>query len=233
MRTLAVTAVLLSVVLVFALYRCASGKTQVGLGGKDVRVPLKWLTTLPPRAEGLEAADYGREIHYAGLTRFYEMHVPSAKAPKEGYPLVLVFHGGGSYPAAVRYESRMDEVSDQGGFIAVYPAGTNRLRFPKDRLLTWNDGRAYSDGRANEIDDVGYVSALIDDLGRFVPIDPLRVYAAGYSNGAQFVNRLIKQFPEPIAAIAVIAGQRGPDEFFLGSKRPISVGRSSAGCKTR
>jgi polyhydroxybutyrate depolymerase len=224
MRALTITAVVLAAaVLVLVVYRCASGQTKIGLGGKDVRVPLQWLTSVPPRAEGLKAADYGREIDHGGLERFYEMHVPSAKAPPEGYPIVLVFHGGGSYPAAVRYESRMDEVSDRGGFIVVYPAGTNRLRFPKDRLLTWNDGRAYKDGRPNKVDDVGYVSALLADLGKFVAIDPRRIYAAGYSNGAQFAIRLIKQLPEPIGAVAVVAGQRGPDEIFPAPRRPISI----------
>ena len=224
MRTLAVVAALLAaVMLVLVVYRCASGQTKIGLGGKDVRVPLQWLTDVPARAEGLKTDDYGRKIDHGGLKRFYEMHVPSAKAPKEGYPVVLVFHGGGSYPAAVRYESRMDEVSDRHGFMVVYPAGTNRLRFPKDRLLTWNDGRAYSDGRPNKVDDVGYVSALLADLGKFVPIDPLRIYAADYSNGAQFTYRLVKQLPEPLAAIAAVAGQRGPDEFFPPPKRPVSV----------
>jgi len=223
MRALALIALLLSVAASFVLYRLASGQTKIGLGGKDVRVPLKWLSEPPPPGERLPAGDYGRKIDHGGLERFYEMHVPAGKRSEAEYPLVLVFHGGGSYPAAVRYESRMDEVSNRHGFLVVYPAGTNRLRFPKDRLLLWNDGRPYQDGRPNEVDDVGFVSALLADVGRIAPIDPLRIYAAGYSNGAQFVTRLVKQLPEPIAAIAAVAGQRGPDEPFPAPTRPISI----------
>jgi polyhydroxybutyrate depolymerase len=135
----------------------------------------------------------------------------------------VAFHGGGSYSAAARFESRFDEVADKNGFIVVYPSGTNQLRFPKDRFLTWNDGRPYSDGKPNAIDDVGFTAAMLDDIARFVPVDRQRVYAAGYSNGAQFVYRLAKQLPDRIAAIAVVAGQRGPDEFFQPPSRPISV----------
>src|SRR5262249_21615915 len=219
----ALIALLLSVAALFVLFRFASGQTRIGLGGKDVRVPLTWLSEPPRPGEFLRPGDYGRKIHHGGLERFYEMHVPSGRRPEAGYALVLVFHGGGSYPAAVRYESRMDEVSNRNGFLVVYPAGTNRLGFPKDRLLLWNDGRVYQDGRPNKVDDVGFVAALLADVGQFAPIDPLRIYAAGYSNGAQFVNRLVKQLPEPIAAIAVVAGQRGPDELFPPPKRPISI----------
>ena len=196
---------------------------QVGLGGKDVRVKLEQLTSVPPSPVGLKAGDYGRRFIHDGLERSYEIHVPSQAAPRSGYPIVLVFHGGGSYSAAVRYESRFDEVSNRYGFIVVYPSGTNRRLYPKDRLVTWNDGRKFSDGRSNDIDDVGFIAALLDDLAEFVRIDALRVFAAGYSNGAQFVYRLVKQLPKRIAAIAAIAGQRGPDEFFPPPARPVSV----------
>src|SRR5262245_39908160 len=90
---------------------------QVGLGGKDVRVKLERLTSVPPSPVGLNAGNYGRSFIHDGLERSYEIHVPSRAVPPTGYPIVLVFHGGGSYSAAVRYESRFDEVSDRHGFI--------------------------------------------------------------------------------------------------------------------
>ena len=102
-----------------------------------------------------------RKIDHGGLERFYEMHVPAGKRSEAEYPLVLVFHGGGSYPAAVRYESRMDEVSNRHGFLVVYPAGTNRLRFPRTACCYGTTDAPYQDGRPNEVDDVGFVSALL------------------------------------------------------------------------
>lgn len=40
------------------------------------------------------------------------------------------------------------------------------------------------------VDDVGFVAALLDHLGRFVNVDPGRVYAAGRSNGGMFAHRV-------------------------------------------
>ncbi len=219
MRIVIVITVLLSLVLFVLL----SLRSQIGLGGKDVRVKLEKLTKTPPKPVGLKTGNYGRDIKHGGLDRNYEMHVPTQAPPPTGYAVVLVFHGGGSYTGAIRYESRMDEVADRHGFIAVYPAGTTKRRFPTDRLLTWNDGRQNTDGSANPVDDVGFTAALLDDLAKFLPVDPTRVYAAGYSNGAQFTYRLVKQLPQRIAAIATVAGQRGPDEFFRPPDRPVSV----------
>lgn len=225
MRTAVFTiAVVLAVVLFAAgVARLALTQGQIGLGGKDVRVPLRWIERLPESPPALAAGDYGRRVQHGGLARFYELHVPPGYDPSRPHPLVLVFHGGGSYPAGVRYESRMDEVSDREKFLVVYPGGTNQLRFPKDRLLTWNDGRKRRDGSANTVDDVGFVVALLADVARLVNVDPRRVYATGYSNGAQFSYRLVKQQPERFAAVAAVAGQRAADDLFPPPERAVPV----------
>ena len=131
-------------------------------------------------------------------------------------PIIVCFHGGGSNPESVRWESRFDEVADANGLTVVYPAGTNRYG-GQDRLF-WNDGRRYRDGSENTVDDVGFVRALLG----VVQHDPQRTYAAGYSNGAQFAYRLAQQASDVFAAVACVAGQRGPKEFFT-PERPISV----------
>lgn len=54
-------------------------------------------------------------------------------------------------------------------------------------------------------DDVGYISALIDDAVAKYPVDPKRVYIAGYSAGGHMVNRYVCEHPERIAGAAVVA----------------------------
>lgn len=54
-------------------------------------------------------------------------------------------------------------------------------------------------------DDVGYISALIDDALAQYPIDARRVYIAGYSAGGNMVNRYVCEHPERIAGAAVVA----------------------------
>jgi polyhydroxybutyrate depolymerase len=187
----------------------ARGRSHgIGLGGKDVRKQLNWITIRPNENMELSygSGDYGRRLRLGGRDRFYEIHVPSQYDRSKPTPVVLVFHGGGGYPAAVCYQSGMDRVSDREGFIAVYPAGTGKLF--DDRLLIWNDGRRYKNGSSMDADDVGFVAALLDDLATLFNVDERRVYACGISNGAQFSYRLAKQLTDRIAAIATVGGQR-------------------------
>ncbi|MCK9419582.1 MAG: hypothetical protein M0R70_09415 [Nitrospirae bacterium] len=191
--------------------------------GRDVRTPVE----MQKESDGTgfnHPGDYGREIKFEGSARYYELHVPALYDKSKPTPAVLVFHGGGGDPGAVRYESGMDKTSDEGGFIAVYPGGHPSKWFTKSRLLLWNDGRPDKDGKFSKVDDVGFVMAVLDDLAKRLNIDKKRIYAAGYSNGAQFTYRLAKRLSDRIAAISTIAGNRPPkDEFDPVPSRPMPV----------
>ena len=206
---------------------CASGQgtrgSKIGLGGKDVRVPLDWLDA-PGRGRpefGQGPGDYGRRFSFEREPRFYEMHVPPSYDGKSSVPVVMVFHGGGGYPAGARYQSGMDKVSNKEGFIVLYPAGTGSLF--KDRLLVWNDGRKYKDGSKVGANDVGYVLAMLEDAEKLFRLDRQRVYACGMSNGAQFTYTLAKKIPEQIAAIACVAGHRPADYIYKPPSLPMPV----------
>lgn len=193
---------------------------------KNFRTPVQLITG----ATGKEAefvctpGDYGRKFKFGRSNRFYEIHVPPSYDKSKPVPVVLVFHGGGGDPGTIRYESGMDRVADREGFIVVYPAGTNRRLLLKNRLLLWNDGRPYKDGSYSKVDDVGFVAALLDNIGTLFTIDTKRIYACGYSNGAQFSYRLAKRLSDRIAAIAAVAGHRPVnDSFDPPPSRPISV----------
>ena len=74
------------------------------------------------------------------------------------------------------------------------------------------------------IDDVGFISDLIDHLIEEYSIDEKRVYVTGISNGAQMSYRLSCELTEKIAAIAPVSG--GMQEKFVTdypSLRPIPV----------
>lgn len=179
---------------------------------------------IPEKEFSYGAGDYSRKLKGDFRNRFYEIHVPSSYKKEQPVPVVMVFHGGGGDPGAVRYESDMDNTADKGGFIVVYPAGTPTRQSFKDRLLIWNDGRPFKSGEHSAVDDVAYVDALLEDLSRLFNVDKQRIYACGYSNGAQFTYRLAKRRADVIAAIAVVAGQRPPDDAFDPvPPRPIAV----------
>jgi len=145
------------------------------------------------------AATRPHTVQVGTQSRSYRLHVPPKVDVQRALPLVLVFHGGGGTPEQIERESRFSELADREGFAVAYPAGYRR---------SWNDGRgseviaAQRDG----VDDVAFVSALIDDVAAQRRIDPKRIYATGISNGAMFSQQLAVALSTRIAAIASVAG---------------------------
>ena len=92
-----------------------------------------------------------------------------------------------------------NRLADIEGFIVVYPDGVERH---------WNDGRnltRYYAHREN-IDDVGFISALIDALNEKYNVDMEKIYVVGMSNGALMAFKLALELSEKISAIAAVAG---------------------------
>ena len=71
--------------------------------------------------------------------------------------------------------------------LVVYPEGTGRF---KTRPLTWNVGHCCGHALEKRVDDVGFISALIDKLSAPYPVDPARIYVTGTSNGAMMSRRI-------------------------------------------
>jgi polyhydroxybutyrate depolymerase len=131
---------------------------------------------------------------------------------------MLAFHGGGGEAAGFQAYAGLDAVADREGFIVVYPYGTGVL--PR-RLLTWNAGECCGFAMSRNIDDVGFVIAVLDDLATRTSIDPERVYATGHSNGAMMSYRLAAERADRIAAIAPVAGAYDMERF--APSRPVAV----------
>jgi polyhydroxybutyrate depolymerase len=125
-------------------------------------------------------------------------------------PVVIALHGGGGHPENAVDISQFDVIAARERFIAVYPGGTGGT--PGGRLLTWNAGHCCAYARENKIDDVGFISAMIDQLVRSGRADPKRIYVTGMSNGAMMTHVLARELPEKIAAIGPIVGAVFGDE---------------------
>ena len=86
---------------------------------------------------------------------------------------------------------------------------------PLGVTATWNAGVCCDPALKQDIDDVAYFDALLDDLATRIDYDPRRVYATGLSNGAMMSFRLACQLSERITAVAPVAaafpGALGPD----------------------
>jgi polyhydroxybutyrate depolymerase len=175
------------------------------------------LTGSDARAATLPPGDHEIALRVGALERSYIVHVPPAAA-KSAPPVVINFHGGGGTATAQQKYTHMDALADREGFLAVYPYGTGRM---KEKLLTWNAGPCCGYASKNNIDDVGFVAALLDDLAARVPYDRSRVYATGHSNGGMMAYRLANELSDRIAAIAPVSGTLLVAT--IGARRPMPI----------
>jgi polyhydroxybutyrate depolymerase len=166
----------------------------------------------------LKPGNHDLSLQFGNRTRRYIVHVPPQATAGRPLPAVLSFHGGGGTGKGQQEYARTDGVADREGFLAVYPDGTGRLR---RRLLTWNAGSCCGYARDHQVDDVGFVRALLDDLAQRTPLDARRVYATGLSNGGMMSYRLAAEAGNRIAAIASVAGGMVADA--IRSPRPVPV----------
>jgi polyhydroxybutyrate depolymerase len=162
--------------------------------------------------------DRDETIQSGGVPRTYHLHVPPSVPSTAAMPLVMVFHGGGGTGAGAARSYGFNRVADDRGFAVVYPEGRDRR---------WNDGRGTTGQpwlNTVLVDDVGFVSSLIDHVSGTLRIDPHRVYATGISNGGIFAHRLGCELSGKIAAIAPVAGTIAePEVTRCAPRSPVSI----------
>src|SRR5215510_14347286 len=153
-------------------------------------------------ATAVAAEPMGEATHYVstvgGRERTFIEYVP--KTLKPGAPLLFALHPSGGDAASMRQYSNyeFDELADKHGFLVVYPDGFDN---------TWNDCRGGSpfSSKRLKIDDAGFIKSLLNYEIMAHAVDRKRVFAAGWSNGAQLAYRLALEYPEDFAGVAAIS----------------------------
>jgi polyhydroxybutyrate depolymerase len=133
------------------------------------------------------------------LDRTYRVHVPASYTGSSAVPLVIGLHYYGSSGRSFETYTGFSDVADTEGFIVVYPDATGS---PSE----WNAGIGYTPSTLT-VDDVAFISALIDKFKVDYNIDANRVYIFGFSNGSVMAHKLGGALASKIAAIGAVAGQ--------------------------
>ncbi|MGH7192480.1 MAG: alpha/beta hydrolase family esterase [Candidatus Saccharimonadales bacterium] len=157
-----------------------------------------------------------RTINVGGLNRSYVVHVPKHHDETSPMPVVLALHGATMNGPMMAWFTDLNHKADEASFIAVYPNGTG-----KRSSLFWNGGKCCGSAVKENVDDVAFIDALLDDLLRNYPVDAQRIFATGMSNGGIMAYRLAAELSDRIAAIAPVAGSLSIEVGDL--KRPVSV----------
>ncbi len=151
-----------------------------------------------------------RTITVGGVERRFLLYRP-ASLPPGPVPLVVMIHGGGGSAQGAERFYGWDAEADAGHFAVAFPDGT-------DRGWAVGGGCCGTPGSTG-VDDVAFISQLVDTVSHQLPIDPTRVYATGISEGGMLSYRLACQ-SSVFAAVA-------PDSATLlggcPSPRPISM----------
>ena len=174
----------------------SSGETGSSAGDSTTAAP-----ACPPAA--LAAGDHDLEILHDGVKRTAYLHIPASADLEAPTPLVFNFPG---YLGNGKQEadfSGMTPKSDEAGFIVVYPDGIEN---------SWNAGDCCGNAMVKQVDDVGFVRALVAELQTQLCIDPRRIYATGMSNGGFMTHRLACEAADLFAAFAPVSAVNGMDD---------------------
>lgn len=136
----------------------------------------------------------------------------------------MAFHGNGADAAS--FALQVPVLVEEGlrkGYMLVFPDGVQRAGSTlRCKERSWNAGSCCDEAVLNDVDDVGFTHAVLDDLlSHFKEIDPDRIYITGTSNGGSMAVRLACEMPERLAAV-------GPE---IGSFEGIDGNKCAAKCE--
>lgn len=166
-----------------------------------------------PLENDLGAGEHSITIEHNEMERRYLVYIPESYDDTKPTPLILNLHGFTSEAWQQVLFSKMNETADEKGFIVAYPDGYE---------YSWNSGH-YCCGEAVEenIDDVGFLKAVIADIDDRLCVDRKRVYATGMSNGGFMSFRLACDAGDVFAAVAPVAGALAYDN--CNPSRPMPI----------
>jgi polyhydroxybutyrate depolymerase len=176
------------------------------------------------KAEIFKPGQYEKSLIHAGMRRTYILHIPPQYDSQKAFPMILLFHGGGGNAGQALNSYGLAEKADKEGFVLVAPNGTGLLR---QRLLTWNVGFGFGYAMNHQVDDIGFVRRLIDELEKDLKIDAKRIFATGISNGGILCHFLAAALSDRIAAIApvvaAIGGKKSIDDPYILPAQPAEA----------
>jgi polyhydroxybutyrate depolymerase len=149
---------------------------------------------------------YQIRLRQGGRERMALVHVPKSHDASRPTPLVMALHGGGGGAIYQADDANYGLISksEQAGFIAVFPNGISDAQ--NGMLATWNAGNCCARARDENVDDVGFLRAVVADVAMRASIAPQRVYAIGMSNGAMMAYRLACEAGDVFRGIMAVAG---------------------------
>jgi len=97
-----------------------------------------------------------------GRKRDYKVFLPGNYSDTQNYPMVIYLHSYGWTVTECMNYTKLYEAAEKSDFIVVYPSG----------VPNWNSGVGDNPEMSTpDVDDVGFISALIDTVSNHYSID--------------------------------------------------------------
>jgi len=145
----------------------------------------------------LAAGDSTRSVMVGTLNRSYLLHIPRGYTGTKPIPLVIDFHPLGGTGSGQANSNGWKSKADSAGFMTAYPNSYNSNN-------SWNVGFCCQDAQKNQIDDVGFTKAMIQQIATVACLDSKRVYATGCSNGGGMTYKVACDLADMIAGAAPV-----------------------------
>lgn len=139
---------------------------------------------------------------YLNADRPARLYVPSDYDAEKAYPLVLMLHGYSVTGAMQNVIFQLVERVKTYQFILVVPEGTrNQQGHP-----FWNAFEDCCNFYGQDVDDVAYLTGLVEEAAKHVHVDRSRVTTLGHSNGGYMSLRLACERPDIFSRAVSVAG---------------------------
>lgn len=149
---------------------------------------------------------------FEGKSRQYKIYKPSNLAPSA--KIVVLLHGLGATMNDFDLSS-WPAIADTANIILISPQG-----LPFENQIVGTIQGVFNSGMIldvpflgqipinSDVNDVGFISALIDTVMSTNNIDGNRIYATGFSNGGFMTQRLACELTHRFSAVASVSGTR-------------------------
>ncbi len=173
-----------------------------------------------PNPESVEkGSTVPMSVSVDGTQREIFMHVPKNYDAQKPAPVLVVFNGWGDKPgpggtkagaAGLEELTGLSKEADENGMFVLYMSGNPK----KD--ISYNNGQY----PFSKTDDVGYTTAVLDQLNKNYNVDLDRITLTGYSQGASFAHRAAAELPEKYrpANLVDVSG------WTTGKEKPVPPG---------
>ena len=141
------------------------------------------------------------------MSRPYKYKVPSRYDATKPTPLVVMLHGFTASGELNELILHLAPLSESRTFLYAFPDGTKNplgMRF-------WNATDFCCNFFGSTVDDVAYITAVIDDMAARYNVDKRRVFLVGHSNGGYMAHRMACDRSSKIAGIVSLAGAQWKD----------------------